>query len=358
MVPPIERFRLANAAPSSIDLDEAAPDTTARPEVARRRVASNGRISFASTHYLAGKWLAGETVEVTCDGGVMLIAHRGVLVASHARRHKPAEEAAAIRRGQDRRPTRAADRRPSASSASVTRKVDSSGNVCFAGTSYRVGNKFRRRQVQVAVVGGTVEIVHRRGTHPRPPGQARPHPRTRSPRQPRRPTEPNQRRLTPPRHTTTGARTSHGYRVLTSGPDCGGEWPSTRALDRSAERVTCEFSKRRLVPLASPEDPARSRTRRSSGSPSRSSEASGSAAVRVASELVPSGPAPPSPQRVRRQRRSTTGTRHTCDGRPLPFGSWDEWAVRVDRQRWNCCGSGWAGANVDAAAGLAAVVVS
>ena len=40
----------------------------------------------------------------------------------------------------------------------VTRKVDSSGNVCFAGTSYRVGSKYRRRQVQVAVVGDTVEI--------------------------------------------------------------------------------------------------------------------------------------------------------------------------------------------------------
>jgi transposase InsO family protein len=158
MVPPIERFSLANPAPASIDLDGAAADTTARPEIARRRVASNGRISFASTHYLAGKWLAGETVEVTCDGGVLTVAHRGVLVASHARRHKPANEAAAIRRGQDRRPTRTADRRPLASSASVTRKVDSGGNVCFAGSSYRVGNKFRRRQVQVAVVGGTVEL--------------------------------------------------------------------------------------------------------------------------------------------------------------------------------------------------------
>jgi len=42
--------------------------------------------------------------------------------------------------------------------ASVTRKVDSSANVCFAGTSYRVGNAYRRRQVQVAVVGDTVEI--------------------------------------------------------------------------------------------------------------------------------------------------------------------------------------------------------
>ncbi|MGH9268130.1 MAG: Mu transposase domain-containing protein, partial [Acidimicrobiales bacterium] len=42
--------------------------------------------------------------------------------------------------------------------ASVTRKVDSSGNVCFAGASYRVGSKFGRRRVQVAIVGDTVEI--------------------------------------------------------------------------------------------------------------------------------------------------------------------------------------------------------
>ena len=40
----------------------------------------------------------------------------------------------------------------------MTRKVDSSANVSFAGTSYRAGNKFRRRQVQVAVVAGTFEI--------------------------------------------------------------------------------------------------------------------------------------------------------------------------------------------------------
>ena len=40
----------------------------------------------------------------------------------------------------------------------MTRKVDSSGNVCFAGSSYRAGSKLRRRQVQVAVVAETVEI--------------------------------------------------------------------------------------------------------------------------------------------------------------------------------------------------------
>ena len=40
----------------------------------------------------------------------------------------------------------------------VTRKVDSSGNVSFAASNYSVGLKHRRRQVQVAIVGGTVEI--------------------------------------------------------------------------------------------------------------------------------------------------------------------------------------------------------
>ena len=46
----------------------------------------------------------------------------------------------------------------SASSPSVTRKVDSSGNVSFAGANYRVGSAYRRRQFQVAFVGDTVEI--------------------------------------------------------------------------------------------------------------------------------------------------------------------------------------------------------
>ena len=160
MVPPFERFRLAAHEPASIELEAAAPDTTTTTAIpaARRRVARNGRISFASTYYLAGVWLAGETVEVTCDDGVVHIAHRGVLVATRARRHQTAKETAAIRRGRQRRPLLPATPRPSPSSASVTRKVDSSGQVSFAGTNYRVGKTYSRRQVQVAVVGGTVEI--------------------------------------------------------------------------------------------------------------------------------------------------------------------------------------------------------
>jgi hypothetical protein len=45
-----------------------------------------------------------------------------------------------------------------AANLSVTRKVDSSGCVSFAGASYRVGRAHRRRQVQLAIVGDVLEI--------------------------------------------------------------------------------------------------------------------------------------------------------------------------------------------------------
>ena len=40
----------------------------------------------------------------------------------------------------------------------VTRVVDSSGYVSFAGSSYRAGHRWRRRQVQVAIVAESVQI--------------------------------------------------------------------------------------------------------------------------------------------------------------------------------------------------------
>ena len=114
----------------------------------------NGTISFATVKYKAGgRWLAGQSVEVVCDGGLVQIFHRGVLIATHARRHPVDKQTKGMARNRQLRPSQ-----PTATAASVTRKVDASGNVCFAGTSYRAGSKYRRRQVQVAVVGDTVEI--------------------------------------------------------------------------------------------------------------------------------------------------------------------------------------------------------
>jgi hypothetical protein len=150
-VAPIERFKLAErrdkpAKPVAEHSARSGPVTT-------RRVSAQGTIGFATASYKAGAWLAGQTVEVICEGGLVHIHHRGVLVATHARRHPIDKQIAGVERGRKPRPTRR-----SVSSPSVTRKVDSSGNVCFAGANYRVGNAYRRRQVQVAVVGDTVEI--------------------------------------------------------------------------------------------------------------------------------------------------------------------------------------------------------
>jgi transposase InsO family protein len=151
-VPPIERFALAAPRPGPTDTAE--PDAPAAgTPVTTRRVTTRGTISFAAAQYKAGVWLAGQQVEVVCDGGLVQLFHRGVLIATHPRRHAPDKQQAGLARGR-RLPAAST----TATAASVTRKVDASGNVCFAATSYRVGSKFRRRQVQVAVIGDTVEI--------------------------------------------------------------------------------------------------------------------------------------------------------------------------------------------------------
>jgi hypothetical protein len=150
-VPPIERFKLAE--PREKPARPLADMATTSGPVTTRRVSAKGTIGFATVSYKAGAWLAGQTVEVTCEGGLVQIRHRGVLVATHARRHPLDKQTAGVERNRKPRPSR-----PSALAPSVTRKVDSSGNVSFAGANYRVGNAYRRRQVQVAVVGDTVEI--------------------------------------------------------------------------------------------------------------------------------------------------------------------------------------------------------
>ena len=169
MVPPWERFKLA--APNVPTLDGAVDDAEpvsigAGDDAAGRRRA--GTISFA-TATLQGRRVAGRP------------DRRGRL------RRRAGADPSPWRADRDPRPPppdRQADRRArnataslgrrarSATAASVTRKVDSSGNVCFAGTNYRVGNKYRRRQVQVAVVGDTVEISVGERAHPLPPDHA------------------------------------------------------------------------------------------------------------------------------------------------------------------------------------------
>ncbi len=41
----------------------------------------------------------------------------------------------------------------------MTHKVDSSGSVSFAGSAYRVGNTHKGRQVEVSIVGDSVQVA-------------------------------------------------------------------------------------------------------------------------------------------------------------------------------------------------------
>lgn len=159
MVPPIRRFELAVSESFQVvsrddEPPEPVPEMTVGERRVTRRVGKGGRISLATFPYHVGRWLAGETVDVvvTADG-LVEISHRGVLVATHAVRHPPEAEPEAWRRQPRARPVR-----PPTIGQPVVRKVDSSGNISFAAATYRVGNAHRRQQVDVRVVGDTVEI--------------------------------------------------------------------------------------------------------------------------------------------------------------------------------------------------------
>jgi transposase InsO family protein len=149
MVAPWERFRLADTEPFAAPvLEQLVPSAT-------RVVGRNGKISFAGHAYKIGVWLAGETVEVSVEDGIVSVSHRDVLVVTHAQRHPPSKQAAALARAPRQRTRRP---RQATVGQAVTRKVDSAGAVSFAGATYRVGNAHKRRQVQLAIVGNVMEI--------------------------------------------------------------------------------------------------------------------------------------------------------------------------------------------------------
>jgi transposase InsO family protein len=158
-VPPIRRFELAVTDPFEVIRSEDEPtfdsvEVMVEPRRVTRKVGQGGRISLATFPYHVGRWLAGETVDlVVTPDGLIEITHRGVLVATHARQHPPEAEPQVWRRQPRARPVR-----PATVGQPVVRKVDSSGGISFAGVSYRVGNPYRRQQVEVRVVGDTVEI--------------------------------------------------------------------------------------------------------------------------------------------------------------------------------------------------------
>jgi transposase InsO family protein len=156
MVAPIERFKLAvkRAEPADdLDHDQLAPGPAPapRPPGVHRWVDPRGKISLSRHHYHVGAAFAGEAVEVVCRGGLVDIFHAGVLVATHAERRNPKERSALRPRAVT------AARRPAAG-PSVTRTADGNGSVSFAGSMYRAGRAYARRQVQVALVAGSVQL--------------------------------------------------------------------------------------------------------------------------------------------------------------------------------------------------------
>jgi len=154
-VPPIQRFELVQRSPTEVlDPDDETEELTQPPRhTVGRRVDHAGRISILKHRYHVGRHLAGQTVAVVSVDGLLHVSHHGVLVATHARRHLAEDDDRMDRRAKASRPARPT------TGDEVLRKVDPSGSVSFAGTSYRVGNRYIGHVVGVRLVADTVQIT-------------------------------------------------------------------------------------------------------------------------------------------------------------------------------------------------------
>ena len=155
--PPLERFALAERSLLVVEepvVPARRPPVASRPSGVSRWVGQSGRISLAGFDYVVGATFAGEPVEVVVSNGLVEIFHAGVLVATHAQRLKPDQVDRVVR------PRLPVQRRARDATVglTVTRIVDSSGSVSFAGTPYRVGMRWARQSIDVAIVAGSVQL--------------------------------------------------------------------------------------------------------------------------------------------------------------------------------------------------------
>ena len=166
----------------------------------QRWVDQHGLISLAGFRYRVPIVLAGEPVEAVAAEHLVRIFHRDVLVAEHVQRRKPdtgqQHQEVRLRQGS-RRPRRATD------GLTVTRVVDSSGYVSFAGTNYRVGQRLARPQRPGLHRGRFGAAFLRRPDRPGPPDPARPGQRAWRVRHPERAAPP------PPGCAGRGRRQGH-----------------------------------------------------------------------------------------------------------------------------------------------------
>jgi transposase InsO family protein len=155
-VAPIRRFELARN--DSFDVIDGEMEPEAEPLPAKkfvtRRVDGKGRISILNHRYHVGRYLAGQHVTVTSEDGLLNVAHNGVVVATHARRHLQEDDERMDRRAKVTKPARPTK------GDEVLRRVDPKfGALSFAGTSYRVGNRYCGMLAGVRLVGDTVQIT-------------------------------------------------------------------------------------------------------------------------------------------------------------------------------------------------------
>jgi transposase InsO family protein len=154
-VPPIRRFELARPASLEVIDGDVAIEEEPPPvkKAIRRRVDRAGRISILKHRYHVGRHLTGEAVTIESRDGLLHVSHNGVVVATHARRHLIDDDEKMDRRSKASRPS------APTTGGEVLRVVDGSGGVSFAGTMYRVGNRFKGETVGVRLVGDTVQIA-------------------------------------------------------------------------------------------------------------------------------------------------------------------------------------------------------
>ena len=164
MVTPVTRFALANTKDSA-PLAEPGPEPVVtakpagpKPEAGKglgitRWVDQAGRIGLGGFKYHAGRWLAGEMIEILAHDGLLTIAHHGVVVATHAQRFRPGKQPEIRPAASIRKP------RLATSGMTVIRTADASGYVNFAGTGYRAGRGYAGKAVEVSLVGGSVQLA-------------------------------------------------------------------------------------------------------------------------------------------------------------------------------------------------------
>jgi transposase InsO family protein len=157
--PPIERFRLASVrAPIAMAEEEMEPTVDPPPQTPRqlgvsRWVDQRGSIGLGGLRYRVGAVFVGEPVEVILRAGLIEIFHAGVLVATHAERHRAGKPGIMTTSAPIAR-----SRKPSSGTV-VTRVVNGNGSFSFAGTTYRAGNGWARQTVEVSIVANSVQVA-------------------------------------------------------------------------------------------------------------------------------------------------------------------------------------------------------